>query len=204
MPNSLLISVHNWTLGSYSNPSAAYMRQWTGSAINNGLSPVRRQAITWTNATILSIGLLGTNFSEIRIGILSFQFKKIHFKLSSATMAAILCRGHVMTILSIWQNGGSRDHIHAALVPHNWMSSLWNTISALQWVHNIFSILPGASVIYTTTINHKTFDNSEWNICLYIVCNQFSFRDINVLLQLYKHAHGCIHKYISWFWLSYL
>ena len=32
-----------------------------------GLSPVRRQAITWTNAALLSIEPLGTNFSEIRI-----------------------------------------------------------------------------------------------------------------------------------------
>ena len=32
-----------------------------------GLSPGRRQAIIWTNAGILSIGPLGTNFSEILI-----------------------------------------------------------------------------------------------------------------------------------------
>ena len=37
---------------------------------DNGLSPVRRQAITWTNAAVLSIGLLGTYFSEIWIWIL--------------------------------------------------------------------------------------------------------------------------------------
>ena len=33
----------------------------------NGLSPVRRQAITWTNTDLLSVGPLGTNFSIIRI-----------------------------------------------------------------------------------------------------------------------------------------
>ena len=37
-------------------------------------SHVRRQAITWTNAGLLSIILLEINFSEIRIGILSFPF----------------------------------------------------------------------------------------------------------------------------------
>ena len=36
-------------------------------ASDNGLSPGRRQAIIWTNAGILSIGPLGTNFSEILI-----------------------------------------------------------------------------------------------------------------------------------------
>ena len=34
-------------------------------ASDNGLSPGRRQAIIWTNAGILLIGPLGTNFSEI-------------------------------------------------------------------------------------------------------------------------------------------
>ena len=36
---------------------------------DNGLSPGRRQAIIWTNAGILLIGPLGTNFSEILIKI---------------------------------------------------------------------------------------------------------------------------------------
>ena len=78
-----------------SPPSAAYMRQWIGSSFvsGNGLSPVRRQAITWINAGLLSIGLLGTDFSEIWIGILSFSLKKIHPNLSSAKMSAILSRG---------------------------------------------------------------------------------------------------------------
>ena len=39
---------------------------WVSIGSGNGLSPVRRQAITWTNAKLLSIGLLGTNFSEIQ------------------------------------------------------------------------------------------------------------------------------------------
>ena len=38
-------------------------------ASDNGLSPGRRQAIIWTNAGILLIGPLGTNFSEISIEI---------------------------------------------------------------------------------------------------------------------------------------
>ena len=50
---------------------------------DNGLSPGRGQAIFWTNAGILSIGPLGTNFSEILIEIHAFSFKKRHFKLSS-------------------------------------------------------------------------------------------------------------------------
>ena len=51
---------------------------------DNGLAPDRRQAIIWTNAGILFIGPLGTNFSEISIEIHKFSFKKMHLKTSSA------------------------------------------------------------------------------------------------------------------------
>ena len=51
---------------------------------NNGLSPGRRQAIIWTNAGILLIRTLGTNFSEILGKIHSFLFTKMHLKMYSA------------------------------------------------------------------------------------------------------------------------
>ena len=50
---------------------------------DNGLSPDRRQAIIWTNAGILLIWPLGTNFSETLIEIHIFSFKKMHLKMSS-------------------------------------------------------------------------------------------------------------------------
>ena len=53
-------------------------------ASDNGLSPGRRQAIIWTNAGILLIGTLGTNFNEILPEIHTFSFKKMHLKMSSA------------------------------------------------------------------------------------------------------------------------
>ena len=50
----------------------------------NGLAPIRRQAIIWTNAGLLSIGHLLTNFSEILIKLQQFTLKKMHLKMSSA------------------------------------------------------------------------------------------------------------------------
>ena len=50
---------------------------------DNGLSPIRPQAIIWTNAGILLIRTLGTNFSEILIQIQTFSNKKMHWKMSS-------------------------------------------------------------------------------------------------------------------------
>ena len=51
---------------------------------DDGLSPAQRQAIIWTNAGILLIGPLGTNFSENLIGIQTFSSKKMSLKMSSA------------------------------------------------------------------------------------------------------------------------
>ena len=56
-------------------PSDAYIcvGKLTIIGSDNGLSPGRRQAIIWTNAGILLIRPLGTNFSEISIEIQTFS-----------------------------------------------------------------------------------------------------------------------------------
>ena len=51
---------------------------------DNGLSPSRHQSIIWTNAGILLIGPLGTNFSEILTEIYTFSFKRMYLKMPSA------------------------------------------------------------------------------------------------------------------------
>ena len=56
----------------------------TTIASDNGLVPAWCQAITWTNAGILLIRSLGTNFSGIISKIHTFSLKKIHLKMSSA------------------------------------------------------------------------------------------------------------------------
>ena len=67
---------------------------------DNGLSPYRRQAITWTNDGILLIGPLGTNFSEILIAILAFSFKEMHLKVSSAKRRPFCLNLNVLTHLA--------------------------------------------------------------------------------------------------------
>ena len=47
---------------------------------DNGMSPGRRQAIIRTNAGILFVGTLGTNFSEIAIEIHTSSFTKCIWK----------------------------------------------------------------------------------------------------------------------------
>ena len=61
---------------------------------DNDSSPGRRQAIIWTNARILLIERLGTNFSEILIEIYMFSLKKTHWKRENV---AILSRPQCVT-----------------------------------------------------------------------------------------------------------
>ena len=51
---------------------------------DNGLSPIRRQAIIWISSDLLSIRPSGTNFSEMITKIQKFSFTKMHMKISSA------------------------------------------------------------------------------------------------------------------------
>ena len=66
---------------------------------DDGLSPGGRQAIIWTNAGILLIGPLRTNFSEISIKIHAFSFKNIHLKMASAKWRPF-CLG--LNVLTDW------------------------------------------------------------------------------------------------------
>ena len=71
---------------------------------DSGLSSGRRQAIIWTNAGILLMGPLGTNFSEIWSEIHSFSFTNMHLKVSSAKWRQCINRAtlyiHIMLRLA--------------------------------------------------------------------------------------------------------
>ena len=69
-----------------------YVGKLTIIGSDNGLSPGRRQANISTNAGILFIRPLGTNFNEILIEIHIFSFKKIPFENVVWKMASILSR----------------------------------------------------------------------------------------------------------------
>ena len=65
---------------------------WVIVGSDNGLSPIRRQAIFCTNAEILLIGPSETKFSEIFIGIQTFSLMKWHLKTSSVKWS-LFCLG---------------------------------------------------------------------------------------------------------------
>ena len=69
----------------------------TGS--DKGLLPGRCHPIIWTNAGILLIGLLRTNFGEKLIEILTFSFTKMRLKVSSAKWRPFCLGLNVLTLL---------------------------------------------------------------------------------------------------------
>ena len=62
------------------------------------LSPGRRQAIIWTNAGILLIRILRTNFTETLIKIPTFSFQQMHSKISSAKWRPFCLSLNVLTV----------------------------------------------------------------------------------------------------------
>ena len=74
------------------------MRKYTTIIASvNGLLPGRRQAIVWTNAGIVLIWALGTNFSEPLSEIHTASFKKMHFKMSSGKWRQLCLGLNVLT-----------------------------------------------------------------------------------------------------------
>ena len=73
---------------------------------DNGLSPVRHQAIIWTNAGLLSNRPLRIYFSENLIKIQQFSLKKMHLKMSSAKWRPSQC---VDQYYNHWDTGGCLD-----------------------------------------------------------------------------------------------
>ena len=68
---------------------------------DNGLLPGQCKAIIWTNAGILLIGPLGTNFCEILIEIHIFSSKKTLLKMSSTKCRSFWLGLSVLMTLSV-------------------------------------------------------------------------------------------------------
>ena len=82
----------------WSNVMHICVSKLTNIGSDNGLSFGRCQVTVWTNAGILSIGPLGTNFSEKLIEIYIFSFKKMHLLMSSGNCPPFCVCLNVLTI----------------------------------------------------------------------------------------------------------
>ena len=100
---------------------------------DNDLSPGRRQAIIWTNAGILLIGTLGTNFSEILIKIRIFSFKKMGLNVSSAKWRPFCLGLNVLSDMAL--SASCIDHwsLPTLLV----VMKLWCNMNLERWLHDL-------------------------------------------------------------------
>ena len=108
-------------------------------ASDNGLSPGQRQAIVWTNAGILLIGPLGTNFSEILIEIPMFSFKKMHLKVSAVKWRTFCSSLNVLsaTTRDVWIIPSFQIYGYVLNVEH--ISCVIMNCHGHQWVIPSFS-----------------------------------------------------------------
>ena len=156
---------------------------WVSFGSDNGLSPIWRQAIIWTNAGILLIRTLGANFSEIFIGNQAFSFKKIHLKMLSVKWRPF-CPGE--DELTHW---GLVMHVHASMT---WITIVlgngWWLCSAkplsepmlTQWQN--MDPYEHNSVRFKSRYNHFLLSECIWKCCL---------QNVNYLVQvsMYHKMH---------------
>ena len=156
---------------------------------DNGLSPGRRQAIIWTNAGILLIGPLGTNFSEILIGIQTLSFKKMHLKMSSAKWRPCCLGLNVLTSV--------------CLLPHTWpsLALLWLLCSCREILLGLY--LSSVNNMHTSlrkTYHHIMKDfihpTQIW-IKLTQNCNNMDKHVILICLCQFIHGNINNHGFFS-------
>ena len=100
------VSAYDAPLTHWGRVTHICVRKLTIIGSENGLSPDRRQAIIWTNAGILLIGPLGTNFSEIFNRNPDIVFQENTLQSAVCKMASILSRSQCVNghcrIPTVW------------------------------------------------------------------------------------------------------
>ena len=142
---------------------------WVSVDSGNGLPPIRRQTITWTNADLLSIGQLGTNFSEISIKIQIFSLKKMLFKISSAIFPP---------------NGPGRDEFKKCNRPFYAGPSvaIYMVFASYSWITKECVHGPPETVIYKLMCLHHFSSwiflkhSSAKYVGIAMICGRVSFR----------------------------
>ena len=118
---------------------------------DSGLSPGRRQAITWFNVGILLIRHSGTNFSEILTEILTFSFKKTHLKMSSGKCQPFCLDLNV--VMNLRQHDGVMTWKHFL---YYWPSLWWIHQSIVVSSHEMIALQRFMFLFLLTWITCRT------------------------------------------------
>ena len=155
----------------------------TTIASDNGLSPGRHRATIWTNAGILLIGSLGTNFSEISIEIQAFSLKKIHLKVLFTKWRSICLGLNVLTALAVqkqlwptkcWQTVCNISRHFSCWRYEEWLQTLQIICHCLQattqlwWCYSevLFSYAKSVILPYMTKPEYVTHWGQVMHICI--------------------------------------
>ena len=144
---------------------------WDGIGSGYGLSPVQHQAITWTNAALLSVGHLGTNFSEIWIVILSFSVKKIHLKMFPGSQPSCLSLNVLIKIPESW------IHDIALNKRMNNTDCIWTHkrqvlyLSLADWLWGTSILVAHIPQCTNTTPHDAPFCNKNVHMCAHLLQN---------------------------------
>ena len=141
---------------------------------DNGLSPGRRQAIIFTNAGLLLIGPLGTNFSEILIGIQIFSLKKMHLKMLSGKWHLFCLDLNVLNVLlhCLWL----QCDMVTLLDAFKYTSTL--TLSCMTW--QVLLLIPSNQWLCTTLQYLSVWE--QWS------CRSLALSHQNVHLHYLRHT----------------
>ena len=159
---------------------------------DNSLSPGRRQAIISTNAGILLIGPLGTNFSEILSEIQSFSFKKMHLKMSSVKWRPF-CFG-----LNVFTHWGGRSWSTSVPSMVYWLTNLRHYLGyCCHVIHQWFSPKRISSLVIIVPVIYRT--HPAWlphtkEILMLKITKWNSYRSLLLLTHWGRVTHICVSK----------
>ena len=114
---------------------------------DNGLLSGRRQAIIWTNAGILLIWPLGTNFDENLIEIDTFSFTKMHLKTSSGKWRPFCLGLNVLIEMTVMI---TRKYAKYAMMCHHWPAP--GSTGRLRDCFGIYDMFNRQSILITFNI----------------------------------------------------
>ena len=148
------MSLYNISLTHWGRVTHICVSDLTSIGSDNGLSPGRRQAIIWTNAGILLIGPLGTNFSSV-----SMRIPKL-----------VRCHSYIEIIMHFKVVLFLRYKLFFSW-KYNWFCSIWWLWYAVWWLLDVKMIY--WAYTYKYGFYHKNTTNTLFHRGIYRLCTVF-------------------------------
>ena len=153
---------------------------------DNGLSPGQLQAIIWTNAGILLIPTLWTNFSEILSKIYTFSFKKMHLKMLSAKPRPFCLCLNLLTVRHMPQKSHYAGFSLLMLGIFHDSHHTWR-VSVILYDTEPFTVVQSDFKGYHSWVVFQTLQNNfDW--CTQTCCQTSNISDTLVCNKIVDHS----------------